>query len=188
MLDTMVLKLNFSYNCWMIQVKHYHKKMLLPIYINESTTRGNHEFFFSRKRIDSEKEPLPISMMSFSVDLETVWKHNLNLGNLNMSSQNQYRKLPLAVKYKQIIWIWRCNFKIQKTHLYCRRPSSTGFIHFRVDAWGIELLSKKNRNTEWHWEGHSVPLNTESTSFIFHMCIYFTPKGQGDPTDFINMI
>ena len=44
----------------------------------------------------------------------------------------------------------------------------------------------KDRNTEQHQEGNSV--NTESPVFIFHMHIYFTPKGVGEATDFINTI
>ena len=44
----------------------------------------------------------------------------------------------------------------------------------------------KDRNTEQHWEGNSV--NTESATFIFHMLIYSTPKGEGEARDFINRI
>ena len=48
------------------------------------------------------------------------------------------------------------------------------------------MKEKRDRNTKQHQEGYSV--NRESASFIFHILMDFTPKGERETTDFITMI
>lgn len=57
----------------------------------------------------------------------------------------------------------------------------------------VRIIKQKERDigdieteTEQHHGGHSV--NPESTSFIVHTLLYFTPKGRGEVTDFINTV
>ena len=80
--------------------------------------------------------------------------------------------------------VWRGR-TVKKDVVSHRGPGSKQFALSRLEARGLELLSKRNRdmreikdrNTEQHWEGNSM--NTECASFIFHMLIiHFTPEGE----------
>ena len=48
---------------------------------------------------------------------------------------------------------------------------------FQGRSMRIRIIEVRDRNTELHQEGHSV--NIVFALFIFHMLIYFTPKGEG---------
>lgn len=90
-LNTMILGLNFTRERWMIHVKQiiirrcYCLRTLMRVLLEEIM------IFFSRKKDRFRKGAAPHlnAIIQNSVDLETVWKQNLNLGNLNRSSQNQ---------------------------------------------------------------------------------------------------